>query len=98
MKPVVIFMPAAREELLAAEDWYETQSAGLGTAFLDEVEATVSRMVSNAYQFPVVFEDLRRARLHKFPYALFFRLDTDLLTIFACFHGSRDPQRWQQRV
>ena len=55
-------------------------------------------MSENPFQFPVVFQDVQRARLRKFPYSLFFRAETDNLIVIACFHASRDPLRWQFRV
>jgi toxin ParE1/3/4 len=50
------------------------------------------------HQFPIVLEDVHRARLRKFPYSLFYRVEIDVLEVIACFHGSRDPQRWERRV
>ena len=94
----VIFTPAARAELIEAEDWYEAQQRTLGSRFRREVEAVVSRIRENPFQFPTVFQDAQRARLRKFPYSLFFRAETDTLIVIACFHASRDPLRWQQRV
>lgn len=35
----VIFTPAARYELIHAQDWYENEVIGLGRRFLSEVEA-----------------------------------------------------------
>ena len=94
----VIFTPAARVELIDAEDWYEARLPGLGMRFREEVGETVLRMRENPHQFPVVLRDVHRARLHKFPYGLFFRVETNTLVVIACFHGSRDPQRWERRV
>jgi hypothetical protein len=45
-----------------------------------------------------VFQDVHCARLRTFPYSLFFRIETDFSVVIACFNGSRDPQRWQQRI
>jgi plasmid stabilization system protein ParE len=94
----LIFTPAARSEIIEAQDWYETQQAGLGVRFRANLDIVVNRLTENPHQFPVLFQDVHRARLRTFPYSLFFRLETDRLVVIACFHGSRDPQRWQQRV
>jgi toxin ParE1/3/4 len=93
-----IFTPAARAEILDAQDWYETQQAGLGLRFRGQLQMVVNRMTENPYQFPVVLQDIHRARLRKFPYSLFFRIEAESLVVIACFHGSRDPQRWQERI
>ncbi len=81
-----------------AQDGSEAQHPGLGMRFRDEVEATVLRLQENPQQFPIVFRDVHRARLRKFPYGLFFRVEISALVVIACFHGSRDPQRREQRV
>ncbi len=96
MTPEVIFLPAARAELIAAQDWYERASPGLGVRFLAEVDAQVERIATNALQFPIQFRDIRRARLHRFPYGLFFRALPDAAYVIACFHASRDPMAWRR--
>lgn len=94
----VIFTPAARVEIVEAQDWYEMQQAGLGVQFREQLRLTVARMADNPFQFPIALHDVRSARLRKFPYILFFRSETDLLIVIACFHAKRNPRRWQQRV
>lgn len=59
----------------------------------------VERMSANFRQFPVVHKNVRRALVRQFPYALMFVVEEDeLLTLIACFHGSRDPDDWQRRM
>ncbi len=95
----VIFTRAARAELIEAQDWYEIEVPGLGRRFRAAVDAVIERMNANPRQFPVVYKSIRRALLRRFPYALMFVIETDdRLTVIACFHGSRDPARWQERV
>ena len=98
MTPTIIFTPAAREEMVDALKWYESQLAGLGIRFLRSVEASLIRVAANPAQFPAVFEDIHRARLKKFPYALFFRAEPESVVVIACFHASRDPRQWRRRV
>jgi plasmid stabilization system protein ParE len=85
--------------LIDAQGWYEHEVPGLGRRFRSEVEAVVERMSANPRQFPVVYKIVRRALLHRFPYALMFVIEADeTLTVIACFHGSRDPADWQKRA
>lgn len=82
-----------------ALDWYEKEVPGLGRRFLAEVETAVERMRDNPQQFPAVYKNVRRALLRHFPYMLMFLIKADdSLTVIACFHGSRDPVRWQDRL
>ncbi len=94
----VIFTPAARAELIDAQNWYENEVPGLGSRFRAAVDAVVQRVGANPRQFPAVHKSIRRALLRRFPYALMFVIEVDdTLTVIACFHGSRDPAHWQKR-
>ena len=55
-------------------------------------------MSANPRQFPVVFKNVRRALLHRFPYSLFFVVEDETVLGIACFHASRDPSQWQKRI
>ena len=92
------FTPAARAELIDAQDWYEGEAPGLGRRFRDEIDRTLQRIAAAPLQFPVVYETVRRSRVKTFPYALFFCIDGAELLVVACFHSRRDPRRWQTRV
>ncbi len=94
----VIFTPRARAELIDAQDWYENEAPGLGRLFRAAVDALIMRMSAHPRQFPVVYKNIRRALLRRFPYALMFVIEADeTLTVIACFHGSRDPEHWKRR-
>ncbi len=82
----VIFTQIARMELIEAQDWYEGEAAGLGRRFREAINTLVGRMCHSPRQFPIVYKNVRRAVLPRFPYSLFF--------VIACFHGSRDPLQW----
>ncbi|MFP5238043.1 MAG: type II toxin-antitoxin system RelE/ParE family toxin [Acidobacteriota bacterium] len=95
----IVFTPIARRELIDAHEWYENESPGLGLHFLTAADAAVNRIVANPLQFPLVHRTVRRALLRRFPYALMFVVESDeSVTVIACFHGSRDPAQWQQRM
>jgi plasmid stabilization system protein ParE len=94
----VIFTQGARKEVIEAQDWYEREAAGLGRHFREAIGALIERMSANPRQFPVVFKDVRRALLRRFPYSLFFVMEGETLLVIACFHASRDPAQWQVRT
>ncbi|MSO76593.1 MAG: type II toxin-antitoxin system RelE/ParE family toxin [Alphaproteobacteria bacterium] len=91
-------MPAARLELIAAQDWYEGSAPGLGARFRAEVDFQAQRIATNSLLFPEILAGVRRARLRRFPYGLFFRAMPDAIYVIACFHSSRDPLIWRSRV
>ena len=61
----VLFTPAARIELIEAQDWYEGEAPGLGRRFREAIDAVVERMSANPLQFPIVFKTVRRAILRR---------------------------------
>jgi len=94
----VIFLPAARLEVIAAQDWYESEAQGLEAQFRSEVDYQVGRLATHPHHFPEGRGDVRRARLRRFPYGLYFRPLQDAIYVIACFHSNRDPKVWQGRA
>jgi hypothetical protein len=84
--------------LIDAQDWYEGEASGMGRRFRQAVNDLTERMSANPRQFPVVFRNVHRALLRRFPYSLFFTVEDSTLLVIDCFHASRDPLQWQQRI
>jgi toxin ParE1/3/4 len=95
--PSLIIMPAAQFEIIEAQGWYEKEATSLGALFRAEIDRQAQRILANPLQFPLMLADIRRARLRRFPYGLFFRPFDDAIYVIACFHSSRDPAIWQSR-
>jgi len=93
----VVLTDAAEREVNSAALWYEREATGLGRQFLDAVGAMVERIADNPQQFPLVHREQRRALLKRFPYALYFRVETRSVVVVGCFHGHRNPRVWQSR-
>jgi plasmid stabilization system protein ParE len=89
---------AARAEFDEAFDWYETQQPGLGVTFASRIHEAFDRISAGPALYPVVFGDVRRAVVRRFPYAIFFRVRPQRIVVLAVFHGSRDPRIWQSRT
>jgi plasmid stabilization system protein ParE len=94
----VVFTQAARQELIDAQDWYESKSPGLGVDLRREVDTVVQRIGAHPLQFPIVHKTVRRALVRRFPYMLFFTVEGDTALVIACFHASRNPRHWQRRT
>ena len=94
----VEFFPAAEQELTDASEHYEGQLQGLGNDFLLEVE----RLCAVLIELPSLGEKLdaihRRLPLRRFPYALIFRRDENIIRVVAVAHRRRKPGYWSLRV
>jgi plasmid stabilization system protein ParE len=93
----VVWTPEANEDLLEARAWYDNIRPELGERFASAVEATVEAIEERPLQFPVVYRNRRRAGVRRFPYGIFFESQEHRIVVVACFHGRRNPRRWQSR-
>jgi plasmid stabilization system protein ParE len=93
----VLFHPEAETEFLAAIDWYEERSAGLGADFAAEIHAAIQRAVSMPLAWPSLGGDLRRVLAHRFPYGILYSPSGTSIYILAVMHLRREPDYWRQR-
>lgn len=98
MTLVVVFRRAARRELDETALWYEERRPGLGGEFISEIDRAVSMASENPKRFPVMYRDIRCIRARRFPYSVFFRVETQRIIVLAVFHARRDPSVWLQRT
>jgi len=96
--PRLTVRPEAELDALDAGSWYEGERSGLGTEFLGELRATFSRIEEGPKRFPVVFREVRRAILHRFPFGVFFIVESDNAVVLAITHLRRHPSAWQRRA
>jgi hypothetical protein len=47
---------------------------------------------------PIVYRTLRRALVHRFPFAVYYTLTTDLIEVRGVLHTSRRPASWRGRA
>ena len=98
MTPRFIVRPLAEIDVAEAFDWYEQRSPGLGMEFLRAVDDTFAIIARTPQLFPQLQKNVRRARLRRFPYGVFFVARPDLISVLAVMHAHRDPRRWLSRA
>jgi plasmid stabilization system protein ParE len=95
--------PEASAELEEAALWYESQRPGLGTEFLEAVDAALDRIArwpQAAPRVPGVAADVpaRKAPVSNFPYHIAYLEMPDAISILAFAHDRREPGYWHSRV
>jgi plasmid stabilization system protein ParE len=98
MSYVLVFRPEVRAEINEAYRWYENQQSGLGDEFLDRISETLDRICQMPESYAVVYRDIRRAVVQRFPYAVYYRVVSSRVVVTAIFHGRRNPKAWQTRT
>ena len=92
------FGEEARNEFLAAIDWYEDARPGLGAEFEAEVEDAISTVEDNPWFYAEIASGVRRCLVSRFPYALMYCVESDRVIILAVMHASRRPGYWRTRL
>ena len=88
----------AELDLADAALWYEEQRSGLGHQFLDEVLATFTIIAKTPLSYQLVHRNTRRALVHRFPFGIYYRIETSMIVVVAVMHGSRNPRHWKSRA
>jgi toxin ParE2 len=91
------FLEIAEAELDQAVRWYETQTPGLGEAFLIDILAAADRVALYPDAWQPLGNNLHRCRLSRFPYGLIYAVDGTDILVLAVAHLHREPDYWRDR-
>lgn len=98
MSRVLIVIKAAEADILHGYRSYEAKQRGLGSRYLDEIEAAFDRVTGNPFHYQEVEPDIRRAVVHTFPYLVFYTFDEESVHVLAIIHGAQDPAYINERL
>ena len=93
----VVFHPEAEAELVAAAEFYDTNSPGLGLDFIAEVQRATRALATYPRVGRRFSKRLHRALVRRFPYGLLYRIESDEVLVVAVAHVRRRPRYWLGR-
>ena len=91
------FLLPAEEEMTESAVFYEKESQGLGSDFLDEIEDTIAILCEHSVIGQLYSGNLRRYVLARFPYSILYSVEDNEIVIFAIAHHRRKPGFWKNR-
>ena len=94
----VEFHPAAEQELAAAVTLGEQRSSGLGGELLAEAKRIAELLCDTPNIGEAIDARHRRFPMRRFPFALIYRIDADLLRVIALSHRRQRPGYWRDRA
>ena len=92
------FLEAAQQEVDDAVAWYDEREEDLGREFLDELDRVIRRIKTFPLASTEIEPGIRRCLLARFPYALIYGIDEDLIIVVAVSHLHRQPRYWIDRL
>lgn len=94
----IIFRSPAEAEVAEAAKWYAERSRDIAAEFLIAIDESLQLIRENPAVFPIVRPPLRRCIISHFPYAIYYRVYPEYVTVVAVVHSRRHPRRWQSRA
>jgi plasmid stabilization system protein ParE len=98
MSRPLVFHPDVEDEVRAAYQWYESRQTDLGDDFLAALEVVYRRLETAPEIHQVIEQNVRRALLRRFPYAVYYIVFPGRVEVIAVQHCHRDPAAWQSRI
>jgi plasmid stabilization system protein ParE len=87
----------AKDDLIEGFHFYEEQSSGLGSYFLDSLFADIDSLLLYAGIHRVVFGS-HRCLASRFPYAIYYRIEAGVIRVRAVLDCRRHPARIRRRL
>lgn len=91
-------LESARDDLVSGMAFYETQRSGLGNYFLDSLFSDIESLILFAGSHPLHFDHYHRLLSKRFPFAIYYRVEGDLIRIFAVLDCRQDPKKASDRL
>ena len=93
------FLTPALLEVEAASQFYESNRPELGSEFLDEIDATIQRILANPLAWQQLEGEIRRCRLRRFPYGIIYTiLEDETILVISVMHLHRHPSSWRKNL
>jgi len=91
MRVKIRILDAAAQDLIDGFRFYEMQEAGLGQYFLDSLFADVDSLLLYAGMHPACFGAYHRLLAKRFPFAIYYKVDGDVVLVYAVLDCRRNP-------
>ena len=88
----------AERQLQSGYRFYENQSEGLGNYFLDSLMADIESLQIHAGVHAVYFGKYHRMLVKRFPYSIYYRVESNSVLIYAILDNRRNPEWIRKRL
>lgn len=92
----VVYRRQVGRDLAAGFGYYAEEAEGLGEGFLAAIDSVFDAIERYPQMFAQVHGEVRRALVSRFPYAVFYRVESRRVVVLTVLHTARDPRVWPQ--
>ena len=94
----VIFYEDAKNDILEIARWYDLQMEGLGNRFEKYLHEAIQKLTTHPFAFGWLFEEVRKIKLHVFPYIIFYEIKHSDVHVYGVIHTKRKPAAYKKRL
>jgi len=87
----------AEKDIAIGMSFYESQKDGLGKYFLDSIVSDIESLHIYA-GIHVVIADYFRLLSKRFPFSIYYKIDDDVIYIYAILDCRQNPSRVEKRL
>ena len=91
-------LDAAQQDLVSGYAFYESQSDGLGSYFLDSLFSDIDSLRLFAGVHEVHFGRYHRLLAKRFPFAIYYQVAGDVVRVYAVLDCRRNPRAIADRM
>jgi plasmid stabilization system protein ParE len=85
----VVLRPSAARDLADAHAYYSPH--GKADDFMAALDRVIAHISERPHMYPIVYAEVHRALLRRFPFSVFFVIEVDRAVVLAVHHQRRDP-------
>ena len=89
--------PEAKIEIVYHADYYEDKQPGLGEEFIEEIYATIQRILEFPQAWQKISKTTRRCLTSRFPFGVIYSIEPDRIRILSVMLLNREPYYWKDR-
>lgn len=92
--------PDALADIESAAQWYEDREPGLGYDFTRTIFQEIDTLSANplSYRLRDRRRNVRWLLSPRFPYRIVYRIQDEVITVFAVIHQARHERQWKRRL
>ena len=94
----VVITEDASEDIAEGYEFYEEQAVGLGADFASFIMSELYSLTKLAGIHEVHFQKYHRKISNRFPFAIFYTVENEVIWIYAILDTRRDPEWISERL
>ena len=81
----------AEDDLKSSFEFYQNKSNLLAKGFIPQINKLFDKIAHSPFIYSPLHGNIRKANVAKYPFVIYFRIDSYRIEVLAIFHSRRNP-------